>query len=401
MGTDWIVGKLTALQVKHAKPGTHGDGDGLYLRVKPSGARSWVLRVQHAGKRQDIGLGSIADLSLSEARDKAAQLRKLARKGADAIAERDRERVIVPTFEKAVIAAHAEFSKGWTDKAGDAFLSSLKTHAYPALGRLRVNEIASANVIAALAPIWTEKPQQARKVRHRILQVLSFAKAMGWRGEAAPGADELRRGLAKQPESKNFAAVPFGEVPALVAGELGKAETSARLALLFVILTGARSGEVRGARWEQFDLEAAIWARPAELMKSRKAHDVTLNQAALSVLAKAGQLSDCKGLVFPGARVSSALSDMSIAKVLRAAGRTETVHGFRSSFRDWAAEKRPDIPPMVAEIALAHVPGNKVEAAYLRTDMRALRFKLAEAWGAFVAPSLGAAKGNVVKLGTR
>lgn len=393
--------KLTALKVKNAKPGRHGDGNGLYLLVKPSGARSWVLRVQHNGRRQDVGLGSITDLTLLEARERAAQLRKQARHGEDVVAKRKHAKQLAKTFEEAAEEAHAALSSGWSDKAADAFKSSLKAHAYPKLGRLRVSEIESAQLIEALDPIWVAKPQQARKVRHRILQVLSFARSKGWRTAPVPLADELRRGLAKQPETRGFAAVPYAEVPALVASELAKEETSARLALLFTMLTAARSGEVRLARWEQIDEAAAIWARPAELMKSRKAHDVTLSKAALAILARAAALFGRKGLVFPGARPGAALSDMTLAKVLRSSGRSETVHGFRSSFRDWAAEQHPEIPPMVAESALAHAVGNKVEAAYLRTDMRVMRFKLAEAWGRFVGPSLSCTDGNVVKLGGR
>lgn len=396
------MGNLTALKVKHAKPGVHGDGKGLYLRVKPSGARSWVLRVQHDGRREDIGLGSVDDLSLNEAREKSAHLRKLARQGIDARAERDKhKRIGIPTFAEAVKAVHEEFSKGadWTEKTALAFKTSLESHAVPLIGRQRVADIAAEHVISVLAPIWTDKPQQARKVRHRVLQVLAFAKSRGWRTEAVPTADELRRGLAKQPRSKGFAAVPYAEVPAFVAGELGKADAMARLALLFTILTAARSGEVRAATWEQIDRKARTWSRPAEMMKAGQPHVVTLSKAALAVLDRAAQRSGNTGQIFTSARDGRPLSDMSLAKILRSAGRAETVHGFRSSFRDWAAEKMPSVPAMVAEMALAHSVGNATEKAYLRSDLRELRFMLGDAWGAFVAPSLGDPSGNVVQLG--
>jgi integrase len=394
------MGNLTALKVKHAKPGFHGDGKGLYLKVKPSGAASWVLRVQHMGKREDIGLGSADLVTLAEAREKAAELRKLARSGKDARAERDRGKVVIPTFAQAVDDAHKELSKGWADKTGDAFKASLEAHAIPVIGRRRVDEIESADVIAVLAPIWTEKPQQARKIRHRVLQVLAFAKSRGWRSSPVPGAAEIRRGLAKQPRGGNFAAMPYAEVADFVAAELAKDATSARLALVFAVLTAARSGEVRAARWSQFDLQAKTWTRPVEIMKSGRPHVVTLNAAAIEVLRRAKALNgdEADKLVFPGAR-GAQLSDMSISKMMRGAGRKETVHGFRSTFRDWAAEQHPEVPAMVAEMALAHSVGTATEQAYLRSDLRQLRFRLMDAWGRYVAPTLGTAGGNVVKLG--
>lgn len=384
------MAKLTALGVKKAGPGKHGDGGGLYLLVKPSGARSWVLRVQHNGRRRDIGLGALSDLSLSAARDRAAQFRFQMRQGVDVVADRRHKKMMMRTFAQATEAAHKALAAGWSDKTGAAFLSSLKEHAYPVLGQRRVGEIASRDVIDALAPIWTAKPQQARKIRHRIMQVLAFAKSHGWRDAPLPEAVELRRGLAKQPRSQGFAAVPFADVPQLVADELAKDHTAGRLALLFTILTAARSGEVRGARWEQIDLQARTWTRPAELMKSGLEHVVTLSPAALAVLDLARQKFGPVGLVFPSAKRDVALSDMALGKVLRAAGRAETVHGFRSSFRDWAAEKMPSVPAMVAEMALAHSVGNATEKAYLRSDLRDLRRELMGAWGAFVAPGLGA-----------
>jgi integrase len=391
------MGKFTALKVKNAPPGVHGDGKGLYLRVKPSGARSWVLRVQFNGKREDIGLGSDADLTLAEAREKAAHLRKLARQGKNARVERDRQKVTIPTFAEAVERAHAELGKGWSEKTAEQFRSSLKLHALPTLGNRRVDEIETEHVIAALAPIWTDKPQIARKVRHRISQVLAFSKSHGWRTGAIPSADELRRGLAKQPKGKGFAAVPYAEVPAIVVGELAKENSPARLALLFTILTAARSGEVRNADWSQINRDECTWQRPAELMKAGEAHTVMLNEAALAVLERARKQFGGEGLVFPSVR-GKVLSDAALGLMLRAAGRTETVHGFRSSFRDWAAERMPTVPAMVAEMALAHSVGTAVEKAYLRSELRTQRQALADAWGAFAAPSLSLSSGNVVAL---
>jgi len=393
------MGKLTDMKVRNAKPGIHGDGAGLHLRVKDSGAKSFVLRVQYMGRRQDIGLGGYpADLTLSEARDKAHLLRKLARQGKNAREERDREKIVIPTFKEAVGKAHAELSKGWSEKNAASFKSSLEDHIVPKMGGKRVDHISTADVIAALAAVWTEKPALAQKLRVRTLQVLSFSKARGWRKDALPDAREISAGLAKRPKGGNFAAMPFKDVPDFTADQLGKEDTSGRLALLFTILTAARSGEVRSARWEHIDIDDRAWSRPAELMKTGVRHTVTLSEAAVAILERAKVLSGGHGLVFPGSRPGSSLSDMTLTAALRAAGRSETVHGFRSAFRDWAAEKMPTVPAMVAEMALAHSVGNKTEQAYLRSDLRDMRRALMDAWGRFVAPSVSGGGGNVVEL---
>lgn len=394
--------KLSELRVKNAKPGVHGDGAGLYLRVKPSGAKSWVLRVQHMGKRQDIGLGGYpADLSLADAREKAAHLRKLARQGADARADRDKLKVRHPTFAEAVIEAHSALSKGWADRTGKAFKASLTEHAVPKLGVMRVEAIGAADIIVALAPIWTDKPVIAKKVRARILTVLAFAKARGWRSDGLPDARELRTGLAKQPRGGNFASLPFVDVPQFVADQLAKEPAISRMAMLFAILTGARSGEVRFATWEKIDLKARTWSRTADDMKSDLPHVVTLNDAAIAILNGMAPVDTRAGLIFPGAKAGKPLSDMSLTRIMRLAGRSETVHGFRSAFRDWAAEKMPTVPAMVAEMALAHKVGTSTEQAYLRSDLRDMRRTLMNAWGRFVAPSLSAGGSNVVQLQAR
>lgn len=392
------MGKLTELKVKNAKPGIHGDGGGLYLRVKPSGAKSWVLRVQHMGKREDVGLGGYPVVTLARARDKALELRRVAKEGQSARAERDRKRVVVPSFKEAVADAHKALSDGWTPKTAASFKSSLDMHIVPKLGSKRVDHITASDLIAALSPVWTEKPELAQKLRVRVTQVLSFAKAKGWRSEPAPDAKELRDGLARRPKGGNFAAVPFRDVPAVIAAELEKEDSSGRLALLFTVFTAARSGEVRSARWDHIDLDGKEWTRPADLMKSGLRHTVTLNDAAIAVLRLAKQRFGDSGLVFPGAGQGAQLSNMTLSKVLRAAGRVETVHGFRSSFRDWAAERMPTIPGMVAEMALAHSVGNATQQAYLRSDLRDMRRALMDAWGRFVAPSLYGLSSNIIEL---
>lgn len=441
------MGKLTAAKVRNAKPGfgpsgkpvkrAYQDGDGLFLLVSPGGAKSWMLRVQADGKRRDIGLGAAdidnlgrtafgkddsrhsdlplmlrKSLSLAEAREKGAALRKLAKAGKDPKVERDRQRVKVPTFAEAVIETHNALMSGWSDRTAKAFKASLEEHANPRLGALKVDAIGSAEVIAALALIWNDKPVIARKVRSRIGQVLAFAKARGWRKDALPDARELRTGLAKQDKGKNFGAMAFMRVPTFVAGELAKNATASRFAVLFTVLTAARSGEVRNATWEQIDLDARTWSRPASLMKMDRGHVVTLSDAAVALLTLwAPEESLRAGLIFSGMS-GGALSDMSLTKALRAAheaellagrpgytdpnsGKTATVHGFRSAFRDWAAERMPTVPAMVAEMALAHKVGTSTEQAYLRTDLRDMRRTLMEAWGHFVAASLSGAAQNL------
>jgi len=396
------MGKLTALVVRNAKAGRHADGAGLYLLVKPSGARSWLLRVQQQGKRRDVGLGSVdlspklerdegnapplinrRILSLAEAREKAMLLRKFAKAGLDPIIERDRDRGKIPTFKEAAIACHAELKSGWTAKHAASFLASLEEHAFPRLGMHRIDLIEASHVRDTLAPIWQDIPVMARKVRQRIGTVLHFAKSKGWRASEPPGAS-VTMGLARQIRSGNFASMPYADVPALVSRLRSQPATNGRTALLLTILTAARSGEIRSACWEHFDLDKQVWNRPADLMKSRVAHTITLNEGAIALLRsikptlpKAGQL------LFAG-KSGKAISDMTMTKVLRATNSNITVHGFRSSFRDWAAEKMPAIPDPVAEAALAHAVPDRVIAAYKRTKFVEMRRELLTAWGDFV-----------------
>ena len=428
------MSKLTVAEVRSAKPGVAADGQprkrtlvdgrGLMLVVAPTGARNWVLRVLVDGKRRDIGLGAadtdgagrkaFADgdarldetplmlrktLTLAEAREKAAALRKLAKAGADPVGERDRVRRKVPTFAEAMRATHEALKAGWGDKTAKAFLASLGDHAIPKLGTMKVDAIGASDVLLALAPIWTEKPEMARKIRSRIGQVLALAKARGWRTDALPDARELRSGLSRQGRGGNFEAMPFVGVPAFVSSQLALATVASRMAMLFAILTAARSGEVRQATWAQIDLVARTWTRPASIMKMGIGHVVTLSDAAVALLERMTPEEKLRqGLIFPGAKAGKPLSDMSLTKIIRLAGRSETVHGFRSAFRDWAAEKMPTVPAMVAEMALAHRVGTATEQAYLRSDLRDMRRALMDGWGRFVAPSLSGAVGNVVSM---
>lgn len=408
----FLMPRLTALSVRNAKPGRHGDGDGLFLVVKPGGAKSWVLRQQVRGERFDMGLGSVdtssdtassvevmsgvplmqrRHLRLAEAREKAKILRALGKagKGKEQIrAERDRERERdqIPLFSKAAAECHQALRSGWSEKGAKTFIKSLENHAFASIGSKRVDEITAADISNVLAPIWTAKPDMGRKVRQRIGTVLNFAHGKGWRPTEAPGRS-VTVGLPRQPKGGNYAAMPFVDVPAFVARLAAEFPTAGRTALLFLIFTAARPGEVRGARWEQLDLDARDWNRPSDLMKGNDApaHTVTLNKPAIDLLkaVKGERKPKPNDLIFPGQR-GGRLSDMTMNKVLRSASLPFDAHAFRSSFRDWAAEKMPHIPDPVAEAALAHIVPDRVMRAYKRTTYLEMRRELLEAWGGFV-----------------
>lgn len=386
---------LTAKQVTHAGPGRHADGKGLYLFVKPSGARSWVLRVQADGKRSDFGLGPVDLVTLAEARAKAIEGRRLVRDGLNPSHEWKRKKNVIPTFAAAAREYHENIKAGFRNaRHSGSWLSSLEMHAFPKIGELRVDQVDAPAIHTALAPIWLSVPETARRVRQRIGAVLDYAKAKDWRKEEAP-MRSVGAMLPKHRKADNhFEAMPYSDLPEFVRSVRGKAETVGRLAVQFTILTAARSGETRGATWDEIDLEAKVWNIPAGRMKAGQAHSVPLSPAALDILqTMSGFIAGVKGeLVFKGQH-GKPLSDMTLTKVLRDAGlATVTVHGFRSSFRDWVAEQT-SFPGEWAEAALAHALPNKVEAAYRRTKFLDQRRKLMDAWADFLA-----GQSNVVSL---
>ena len=243
------MGPLSALKVKNAKPGRHVDGNvrGLHLVVMPSGSRSWVLRIEHNGRRRDLGLGGFPDVGLEQAREKARALRTITKNGGDPIAARDKDKVVIPTFRAASEQCHKAREAGWKARTANAFLSTLELHVFPRMGNLRVDSVDERDIVAALSPLWTTKPAAARKLRQRIGTVLDFARGMGWRSIGAP-RDGLRPLLSRQARPAHFAAMPYRDVPTFVAELNAKTVSSGRLALQFAILTAARSGEVRSAR---------------------------------------------------------------------------------------------------------------------------------------------------------
>ena len=382
------MGKLNPAQVRNLTvPGRYMDGDGLMLEVKPSGSKSWVVRLQAGGKRRDYGLGSLKDIGLSDARDLARDYRRKLRLGLDPIAAR-RTVSTTPTFAEAAATVHEEHKRGWRNgKHGAQWLSTLKTYAFPAIGKLPVDAVSAGQVRDLLADIWLTKPETARRVRQRIGTVMDYAHGKGWREPFVMSA--VNKALPKQPrKSGRFEALSYSEVPAFIA-KLRERESVGRLALEALVLTAARSGEVRLARWCEIDLDKATWTLPAERMKAGKTHVVPLSPAAVNAFERAAEFrTGGSDLVFPGMKRGRPLSDMTLLKILRDMKVDATVHGFRSSFRDWCAEET-SFPGEVAEAALAHAIPNKVEAAYRRTDFLEKRRKLMENWGVFCSASSG------------
>jgi integrase len=392
------MSKLTALGVKKAGPGRHGDGGGLYLMVSNSGSRKWVLRIQLNGKRRDFGLGSASKVSLSEAREAAEDMRRTVNRGQDPVAEKRRARATMPTFREAAIMVHQEHRPSWKNpKHAQQWLSTLEAYVFPRLGDLPVHQIDGPMVRDVLAEIWLSIPETARRVRQRIGTVLDFAHAKGWREAEAP-LRSVSRGLPKQPKIKgHFAAMPWQEVPNFITnmGDTLNATEPVLLAIEFLILTAARSGEVRGAIWSEFNLDDRIWLTPAERMKGGRAHRVPLSGRAVEILGRMDSFrrtSEADAYVFEGQKQGRSLSDMTLTMPIRRAELPITVHGFRSAFRDWCAEAT-STPREVAEACLAHVVKNAVEAAYARTDHLDRRRVVMDAWAAYCT---GAAQGGKV-----
>lgn len=378
------MGQLTVARIKAIRePGRYTDGDGLILVVKPSGAQSWVLRVRIGGERRDIGLGSTKVLTLAEARAKASDLRRDIARGVDPVAEKKKVVDAVPTFREAAVRVHEDHKASWKNGKHQAqWITTLETYAYPFLGDRLVNKIEGPQILKALQPIWLSKPETARRVRQRIGAVLDWAYVNGYRDSEAP-LRSLSKGLPRQPKDDgHFAAMSFADVPAFLA-KLRERVSIGRVALEALILTAARSGEIRGATWGEIDLEAGLWSIPAERMKMARPHHVPLAPQAIDAFKRAKAFSaPCTDLVFPGMKLKKPMSDMTLLKILRDMDAGVTVHGFRSAFRDWVAEET-SYPGEVAEAALAHANSNKVEAAYRRTDFLDKRRALMSEWADF------------------
>lgn len=378
------MGKLTAARLMSlTKPGRYSDGDGLFLVVKPAGGRNWVLRAACGIKRRDIGLGPLKSVDLKDAREAAYQIRRQIAQGLDPVLERRRKRQAIPNFRDAAKIVHSEHKASWKNgKHRNQWLSTLETYAFPKLGNRLVSDIGAPEIRDVLAPIWLSKPETARRVRQRIGTVLDWACVKGFRQTEAP-LRSLSKGLPRQPrKDRHFAAMNYGDVPEFIK-RLQARESVGRLALETLILTAARSGEIRYARWPEIDLDDGVWSIPAERMKMNRPHVVPLSPEAISVLQRAAKFrAPPTDLVFPGQKLKKPLSDMSLLKILRDMDLGVTVHGFRSAFRDWVADQT-DYPGEVAEAALAHAIPNKVEAAYRRTDFLEKRRDLMRDWASY------------------
>jgi integrase len=389
--------ELGALAVQRLnEPGLHfvGGVAGLALQVKATASRSWILRATVGGKRRDIGLGGFPDVTLAQAREKARALREQVRQGVDPVAERraaigrlKAEQAAAMTFEKAARTYVEAHEASWRNpKHAQQWRSTLEQYAYPVMGSALLRDIELRHVMAVLSPIWQEKTETASRLRGRIERVLDWATVCGHREGLNPARwkghlDKLLARPAKIAKIEHHAALPVAEVRDFMA-RLRKAEGVGARALEFTILTAARSGEVRGATWSEIDLDESVWTVPAERMKAGREHRVPLTPAAVSLLKVLPRMAGTD-YVFVAAR-GGRLSDMTLTAVLRRMGVDAVPHGFRSTFRDWAAECTNHARE-VAEMALAHTIESKVEAAYRRGDLFTKRRRLMEDWADFCA----------------
>lgn len=421
------MGKLTDLEAKNAAAGRHGDGDGLYLVVKPSGSRSWVLRVMHDGRAQEIGLGGYAEspkaakaagkLTLAGARLEAARVRAEVKAGRNVVADRKaakagRIEANRHTFEKLAREVYKDRAtrrnrKGFTltEKTNALWLARLERHAFKVIGAEPVASLDVQTIRRVIRPLWQKSPETARRLFIAIAEVLDYGNGEGLCGPA-PKLETVGKGLGTQPEPKNRPAVPWQDAPAIVAKLLAKARTPGRLCLLFAALTGSRSAEARGATWGEIDMDAKLWNRPAERMKMREAHAVPLSEPALAILRDmlaSRRLETSKppkagDLVFPG-KGGRPLADMTLLKAHKLEAPGTSVHGWRSTFASWAASET-QYPAEVRELSLAHVGTDRVARAYQRDPLVEKRRDLMADWAAYLMPHpAGQAEGgNVVAM---
>lgn len=402
------MGKLTVKRVQGVKtPGRYGDGGGLFLQVTTSGTKSWIYRWERDGRERMMGLGPETDVTLDEARDLARDMRRAVRAGRDPIADRRAERERLKAEASRLLlfrdAAQTYFDAHevkWTNtKARGNFLSRLKAYAFPQIGGLPVAEITTADVLRCIEPIWHTKTETASRVRMSIEKVLAWATVKGYRQGDNPARwmGHLKEALPAPGDiapDKHHAALPFKDLPAFF-GSVATMGGMAALALRFLILTAARTGEIIGATWDEIDLEKAVWTIPADRMKARRDHRVPLSAAAVTLL-KTVPRERGNAHLFAGQYKRTPLSNMAMAVLLKRMERTDiTVHGFRSTFRDWAGD-HTEFPREVVEAALAHRVGDATEQAYRRSDALERRRVLMEAWADYCHGK--AAAPNVLQL---
>jgi len=384
------IHRLTPRKVATAGSGKYEDGGGLRLMVSNAGSRKWVLRYTLNGKRREMGLGSYPDVGLADARTKASEYRQQVSEKIDPIAARRVELEAIPSFTSCAARFIRSHRRGWKNaKHARQWVSTLKTYARPVIGLKLVDAIETKDILEILSPIWTTKTETAKRVQARIENILDFAAAHKYRDRANPARwrghlDMLLPKPSKVRTVKHHPAMPYTEVPAFMK-ELSKNGSVSALALRFLILTATRTSEVLMAQWSEINMEAAVWTVPAERMKTRREHRVPLSDTMIADLNALPHL-DGNPYLFPGARYGKPLSNMALLQLMRGMGYgvngtcgDAVPHGFRSSFRDWSGEVS-SFPRDVAEMALAHVIENKVEAAYRRGDLFDKRRKMMQAW---------------------
>ena len=378
---------LSATRAKALKdPGRYADGGGLHLYISKAGGKSWVQRITIDRRRRDIGLGAFPSVGLAQALEKAADNRAAVAEGRDPVAEKHSP--AMPTFREAAIAVHAANKPRWrNDRHSASWLQTLERHAMPVIGNTPLDRIDRGAVLRVLTPIWTTRPETARRVRQRMRTVFRWGMAHCFM-ESNPAGEAIDGALAPMPKVKaHLRTLPYQEVGAsLETVESSQASVAAKLCFRFLVLTAARSGEARGATWDEVDIAGQEWRIPSRRMKAGMEHRVPLSRQAHAVLGEAMVLRDESGLVFPSPlKLGSPLSDMTLTKVLRSVGLAEraTVHGFRSSFKDWTLEQT-DTPWAVSEAALAHVLGNGTEQAYARSDLFDRRRTLMQLWADYL-----------------
>jgi integrase len=384
-----LSGKLTKKLVENLGAGRHGDGNGLYLVVDPSGARRWIVRVVVKGQknkkgaplRTDFGLGGADIVTINQARERALEYRRMAKQGLNPRFNAARE---IPTFEEVAQQVHIDRMPTWKNaKHGQQWINTLRDYAFPKIGRMPIDSIDQPEVMMCLAPIWTEKHETAKRLAQRIKTVLDVARSKGFRsGENPVTAIKEVAALPKvKVKPKHHKAMQWKDVSAFYA-ELRTRNAMAAKALMFTCLTGSRTSEVLGLRWEEIDVDARLWTCPSERMKNGETHRVPLTDEMIAIIEPLRAMES--NYVFEGQKRHKPLSNMSMLMLLRRMQvEGVTVHGFRSTFRDWASEIA-NVPREVAEMSLAHTVGTNVERAYARSDLLERRRQLMNEWSRFV-----------------
>lgn len=379
--------KLSDSKIRHLiEKGRYGDGLGLYLVVTESGSQQWVLRLTVNGKRRDIGLGGYPTTSLAHARKETIEMRYLAKQGKDPVAIRKDKLRVIPTFEEAARKVHADNTPVWKEgKAVQQWITSLETYAFPKIGKLKVNDVRPSHILSVLEPIWIEKHSTANRVRQRMSRVFDWARTQEFTLNANP-VSGIQQGLARPNiKPKHFSAMPYDDVPVFLTHLQNSTQSmNVKLGIEFLILTACRSGELRFAEWSEIDLENRRWKIPASRMKANIEHHVPLTERCLKILKEARVISGHSKFIFPSSQNwKKSMSDATLSKALKKGlGYPFTIHGFRSTFRDWASETR-NYPNDVVEMALAHTNTNKTEAAYKRGDLFDKRKVIMDDWSEY------------------